>query len=347
MALQSYTLAELAERVGARLVGDADHIVMSVARLDEAGPAQLAFCTGDRNLPNLRNARAGAVLLREPHLSDCPVNALVVPDPYWAYAVLATLLHPRVAESPGVHPSAVVSTGAHLGENVHIAPNVVVGPGAVIEPGCEIGAGSYVGREAIVGEGSILGPGVVLGDRCRLGQRGILHPGVVIGADGFGFAPSGTDWKKVPQLGAVELGDDVEVGANSTIDRGALENTVIGDGVKLDNMVHIAHNVRIGAHTVIAACTAIAGSTTIGEHCSIGGQCAITGHIEICAGVTLLGMTGISNSIREPGVYASALPARPVQIWRRNVARVMNLEELNKRVRALEKQLEKVHGVSH
>lgn len=347
MVLQSFSLAELAERVQARLVGDAEQKVVSVAPLDVAGPSQLAFCTLDRYLPRLRETRAGAVLLREPHLAHCPVNALVVADPYSAYAELATLLHPRVPHTPEIHASVVVGSGAHIGDGVYIAPNAVIGPGAVIESGCEIGAGSCVGQEAVVGEGSILGPRVVLGDRCRLGRRGILHAGAVIGADGFGFAPGGTGWKKVPQLGAVYLGEDVEVGANTTIDRGALENTVIGDGVKLDNLVHIAHNVHIGAHTVIAGCTAVAGSTIIGAHCVIGGQCAITGHIEICDGVTLLGMTGISNSIREPGVYASPLPARPVQAWRRNVARVMNLEELHKRVRELEKQMEDSGRISH
>ncbi|MCH8551145.1 MAG: UDP-3-O-(3-hydroxymyristoyl)glucosamine N-acyltransferase [Natronospirillum sp.] len=338
MPPKTYTLADLAERVGAQLIGDAEQRVHSVARLDRAEPDQLAFCTSDRYLDLLKDTRACAVLLREQHASHCPVSTLIVADPYFAYAELANLLHPRVQYARTVAESAVVDPTAQIGEDVYIGAAAVISAGAIIEPGCEVGPGAFVGRDAFVGAGSILAGQVYVGDQCHIGARAILHAGVVIGSDGFGFAPGKAGWKKVPQLGNVQVGDDVEIGANTTIDRGALEDTIIGDGVKLDNLVHIAHNVRIGPHTAIAGGTAIAGSTTIGARCVIAGQCAINGHIEICDEVTIMGMTGVANSIKEPGAYASGLPARAVQGWRRNVARVMKLDDLYARVRALEKQ---------
>jgi UDP-3-O-[3-hydroxymyristoyl] glucosamine N-acyltransferase len=277
-------------------------------------------------------------LLKEASLAHCKVPALVVADPYLAYAQLAQILHPEPQPHWGIHPTAVIDPSAEIAPEVAIGPHVTVGARTRIAPGCVLDAGVVVGVEVVLGDDCHLGARSVVGDCCILGARCRLHAGAVVGSDGFGFAPGPDGWAKVPQLGRVVMGDDVDLGANVTIDRGALEDTVIGNGVKLDNMVHIAHNVKIGAHTVIAGCTVVAGSVTIGERCVFGGQAAINGHIDICDGVTILGMTGVSNSITDPGVYASPLPAKPVRDWRRMVARLVNIEGLAHRVKALEKR---------
>lgn len=310
----------------------------SVAGLAHAKPHQLSFCTGSAHHDDLSQTQAGLVVLKAESLPHCSVPALVVDDPYYTFAVLAQKLHPEPKPGAGIHPSAVVDPSAVIGANVSIGPHVTVGRHTRVGADCVLEAGVVVGSEVILGSGCHLGPRAVVGDRCVMGDRCRLHAGAVVGSDGFGFAPGVAGWAKVPQLGRVVMGNDVDLGANVTIDRGALEDTVIGDGVKLDNMVHIAHNVKIGAHTVIAGCTVVAGSVVIGERCVFGGQAAINGHIEICDGVTILGMTGVSNSITEPGVYASPLPAKPVRDWRRMVARLVNIEGLAQRVKQLEKQ---------
>lgn len=339
MTAKEYTLTELAERVGAQLRGEQSKRLHSVAPLNKAGPEQLAFCTSNRYLDQLKSTRAGAVLLNQEHAELCPVPALIVKDPYYAYAELANLLHPRAKPEPGVHPTAVVSEQAVIGKGVSIGPGAIVSEGCRIGEGTEIGAGAFLGTGVTLGPDCWLAPGVRIMEGCRIGERVLLHPGVVIGADGFGIAPGPKGWRKVPQLGIVAIGNDVEIGANSTVDRGALEDTVIEDGVKLDNLVHIAHNVRIGSNTAIAGCTVVAGSSTIGKNCILGGQSAITGHINICDGVTIMGMTGVTNSISEPGVYSSPIPARPVKAWRKNVVRFMQLDEIFRRLKAVEKHL--------
>lgn len=335
---QSFSLAALADRVAAKVVGSASVQISAVGQLEAAQPHQLSFCTGAAHHTALAHTQAGAVLLREESLPHCAVPALVVADPYYAFAQLAQMLHPELKPAEGVHPSAVIDPSAVIAPEVSIGPHVTVGAGTQIGPGCVLEAGVVVGAEVTLGPDCHLGPRAVVGDRCLLGARCRLHAGAVVGSDGFGFAPGAAGWAKVPQLGRVVMGDDVDLGANVTIDRGALEDTVIGHGVKLDNMVHIAHNVKIGAHTVIAGCTVVAGSVVIGERCVFGGQAAINGHIEICDGVTILGMTGVSNSITEPGIYASPLPAKPVRDWRRMVARLVNIESLAHRVKQLEKR---------
>lgn len=336
----SFSLADLAQRIDARLVGGSDVRIDSVAQLEQAQPHQLSFCTGSAHHAALAQTQAGAVLLQEQSLPHCQVPALIVQNPYLAFAQLAQLLHPEARPEPGIHPTAVIDPSAQIGAQVSIGPHATVGADCVIAAGCVLEAGVVLGMAVSLGEGCHLGPRAVVGDRCVMGARCRLHAGAVVGSDGFGFAPGPEGWAKVPQLGRVVMGDDVDLGANVTIDRGALEDTVIGNGVKLDNMVHIAHNVKIGAHTVIAGCTVVAGSVVIGERCVFGGQAAINGHIEICDGVTILGMTGVSNSITEPGVYASPLPAKPVRDWRRMVARLVNIESLAQRVKQLEKRSE-------
>lgn len=340
MAGIRFTLHQLAELVDAQVIGDDQTTLSGVAKLESAGPEHLAFCTGSRYLNQLKQTRAGAVLLKKEHADYCPVPALIVDDPYYAYAVLAHRLCPRPRGEPGVHPAAVVGENVVLEEGVSIGPGAFIGHRAHIGRDTDIGAGAFVGADAVVGADSRLAPGAHLGDGCSVGERTLLHAGVVIGADGFGFAPHAGLWQKVPQLGAVRIGNDVEIGANSTIDRGALEDTVVEDGVKLDNLVHIGHNSHIGAHTAIAGCTVVAGSTIIGKHCVIGGQSAITGHIEICDGVTVMGMTSVTGSIREPGVYSSPIPARPVKEWRRNAVRFTQLDDIFRRVGSLERHFE-------
>ncbi len=333
------TLSELAALVGAELRGDDATRITGVAALGQAGPEQIGFYASTRYREQLAATRAGAVLVKKEHADACPVNALVVDDPYHAYARIACQLHPRERTAPGVHPTAAVAADAVLADDVSVGPQAVIESGARIGRGSEIGPGCVVSRDVLLGENCWLAAGVRLYPGCSVGDNAILHSGVVIGADGFGFAPGPGGWQKVPQLGTVRIGNDVEIGANSTVDRGALADTVIGDGVKIDNLVHIAHNVQVGAHTVIAGCTVVAGSTTIGSWCVIGGQSAITGHIEITDGVTISGMTGVTKSLDKKGVYASPLPAQPVRQWRKNTVRFTQLEELFQRLKTLEKAL--------
>lgn len=336
----SVTLRELAELVGAEVVGDEQRAVSRVAPLAEADGAAVAYCADKRYLPELRRTHAGAVLLRDEHAEACPVAALLVDNPYYAYAAVAQHLHPPHRPAAGVHAAAVVAEEAHLGAGVSIGPHAVIEAGAVLEAGAVVAAGAYVGSGARVGADSWVGMHAVLADGCVLGARVLLHPGVVIGADGFGFAPGpeGAGWRKVPQLGAVRIGDDVEIGANTTVDRGAQVDTVIEAGVKLDDQVHIAHNCRVGERTVIAGGTVLGGSVRLGAGCMIGGQAAITDHVEIADGVVLMGMTGVTGSIRAAGAYGSPPPMQPLRQWRRNTARITRLDELFRRVQALEAQ---------
>lgn len=334
------SLKELAVHAGAELIGDDSKMVSGVAQLDQAQADQLAFCTSSRYLKQLENSKAGAVVVKKEYAKHCRTAALIVDNPYFVYAKLATLLHPQPNIPAGIAPNAVVSGDAVLEGGVSVGPGAHIAPGARIGADTKVGAGVFIGVNAVIGAQCRIAPGAYIGDGCRVGSNVILMPGVVIGADGFGFAPGEGYWQKVPQLGIVNIGDDVEIGANSTVDRGALGDTVIEEGVKLDNLVHIAHNVHLGAHTVIAGCTVVAGSTTIGRHCVIGGQSAITGHIEITDGVTVMGMTSVTGSIKQAGVYSSPLPARPVNQWRKNAVRFTQLDELFRRLSALERSVE-------
>jgi UDP-3-O-[3-hydroxymyristoyl] glucosamine N-acyltransferase len=330
-------LAELAVRFGCELQGNPDALVERVATLQEAAPGSLAFLANPRYRRYLAATRASAVVLDAAAAAECPVPALVARNPYATYARIAQLLYPAPGFVPGRHPSAVVESGATVdpsawvGAHVYIAAGVHVGPGASVGPASVLLEGASVGQETrLVGR-------VTLCEGVRIGRRCLLHPGVVIGADGFGQAPDAGQYVKVPQVGSVVLGDDVEVGANTTIDRGAIDDTVIGDGVKIDNQVQIGHNVHVGEHTVIAGCAGISGSTTIGRRCMIGGMVGIAGHLEVCDDVAITGRTLVSASIRQPGVYSSALPFDEARRFRRNSARFQKLDELARRVRRLER----------
>ncbi|KAB7627925.1 UDP-3-O-(3-hydroxymyristoyl)glucosamine N-acyltransferase [Alkalilimnicola sp. S0819] len=334
----SITAAELARRLGAELRGDGAVCLDHVAPLREAGPGGLSFLANSRYRAQLAGTGAAAVLLREQDAEACPVTAIVCADPYLAYARAAQQLYPPRPAEPGVHPSAWVDPSAQLGEGVSVGPQACVEAGAVLGEGVLIGPGCMVGRNVRIGAHSRLVASVSVGDDCRLGERVLLHPGVVIGADGFGFANDAGRWEKIPQVGAVELGDDVEIGANTCVDRGALSNTVLEEGVKLDNLIQIGHNVRIGAHTAVAAHTAIAGSADIGRHCMIAGCVGIAGHLSICDEVQITAMSMVIHSISEPGVYSSGTQVTPNAQWRRNAVRFNQLDDMARRLRALEKR---------
>jgi len=323
----SIALGELAVRFGCALRGDPQRHVDHVAPLDAADPSALCFLANARLAAQLAGTRAGAVVLSAASEAACPAAALISPNPHVLFARIAALLHPAPPPLAGVHPSAVVHADAHVDPSAEIAALTVVAAGAHIGARCRIGPGCIIGEHAQVGPDGRLAARVTLAQGVHIGARALIHPGVVIGADGFGLAREQGRWLKVPQVGSVRIGDDVEIGANTTIDRGAIADTVIGDGVKLDNLIQVGHNVHIGAHTAIAACTGISGSTRIGERCMIGGGVGFAGHIEICDDVIIAGMSTVTHTIREPGTYGSLIPAEPMRQWKRAVARLKRLAE--------------------
>ena len=333
-------LSELAERLGARLQGDGACRIERIATLDKAGKGDIGFITHPRYRKQLQTTQAEAVILSEADLDDYSGNALVVANPYLAYARVATWLNPRPAAPAGVHSSAVVDATAQIDPSASIAALSVIGAGVRIAADCEIGPGCVLEADVSLGAETQLVANVTLCHGTRLGERVLVHPGAVIGADGFGLANDRGRWVKIPQLGRVVIGNDVEIGANTTIDRGAIEDTVIADGVKIDNLVQIAHNVRIGAHSAIAGCAGIAGSSVIGEHCAIGGGVGIVGHSEIADNVTVTAMSLVSQSVSEPGVYSSGTPLEENAKWHRNYVRYKQLDDMARRLKQLEKRFD-------
>lgn len=332
-----YTLGDIAEQIGAQLFGDASTVIHGIGTLEKAGQGEISFLSNRRYAGLLKNTGATAVILNADDQPICPVDSLVVENPYLAFALASRLLYPDKDIIPGIDPSVSYDQTAQIHPDSYIGPHVTIGAGSVILAGVYIGAGCTIGNNVKIGTDTRISPNVVMYDDVQIGERCILHSGVVIGADGFGIANDKGRWVKIPQVGSVIIGNDVEIGANTTIDRGALENTIVADGVKIDNQVQIGHNVHIGTDTAIAGCVAIAGSTYIGKRCMIGGACGISGHIEICDDVVLMGMTGVANSIKEPGVYGSGIPAMDVKLWRKNIAVFKQLFMLNSRVRKIEK----------
>lgn len=333
---QAYTLNELAERFGGEIHGSADARVDRVAPLHSAAPGAISFFANTRYRAALRSTAASAVILSPENVDDCPVSALVCANPYATYARLAALFMRHPEAVPGIHSSAVVDPSARVDETASIGPLTVVEAGARIGAGVALGPGCIVGQDCVVGAGSRFVSRVTLCRGVEIGERVLIHPGVVIGADGFGIAKEGDIWIKVPQLGSVRVGNDAEIGANTTIDRGALEDTVIGDDVRLDNQIQIAHNVVIGAHTAIAGCSAVAGSATIGAHCLIAGGVGILGHLSVADHVQITAMSLVTRSITESGVYSSGTPLQPNREWLRNAVQLRHLDELARRVRKLE-----------
>jgi UDP-3-O-[3-hydroxymyristoyl] glucosamine N-acyltransferase len=331
------TLGELAVRFGLELRGDPGVPLERVATLANAGPGDLSFLANPRYRAQLSATHAAAVIVNAAAAPECPVPALVSDNPYAAYARIAALLYPAPALVPGVHASAVVAAGARVDATAQVGPQCVIGADVSIGPRAFIGPHCIIEPGVRIAEDVRLVARVTLGAGVEIGARAVLQPGAVIGGDGFGFAPERRGWVKVPQVGTVRVGADVEIGANTTIDRGAIEDTVIEEGAKLDNLIMIAHNVRIGAHTAIAACTGISGSTTVGARCMIGGHCGFAGHINIADDVVITGYSMISRSIERAGVYSSGIPFEEARTWRRLVARFKRLPLLEGRLRKLER----------
>lgn len=336
------TLAELARRFHGRVRGNPDQPIERVSALERAGPRDIAFVAGKKYLPQLALTRAGAVILTAADAERYAGNALLVDEPHLCFALVANLLHPAPPPTPGVHPSARVDPSARIAPTACVGPNCVIEAGATLGERVYLGPGCLIGRDSVVGDGTRLIARVAVLHECVLGGNGLLHPGAVIGSDGFGYARDGVRWLKIPQIGRAVLGDDVEVGANTTIDRGALADTVIGDGVKLDNQIQIAHNVRIGEHTAVAGCVGIAGSAVIGRRCTIGGHTGILGHLEIADDVHITAGSLVTGSITQPGTYSSSLKVEPVEQWRRNAARLRHLDELARRLRHIEDTVEQL-----
>lgn len=327
---------ELAERFGLLLRGDSARLISGVGTLATAAAGELSFLANPKYRSQLAGTRAGLVVVRERDADGYAGDVLIAPDPYVAFARIAALFEPAAVQAAGIHPSAVVHPDAYVDPGATIGPHVVIGAGSRIEAGAVVGPGCMVGEDCVVGADSVLVARVTLVRRVTLGRRVRAHPGAVLGADGFGLALARDEgephWIKVPQLGGVRVGDDCEIGANTTIDRGALEDTVLEHDVRLDNQIQIAHNVHVGAHTAMAGCVAVAGSTRIGRYCMIGGAAGIAGHLEICDRVVVTAMTLVTHSIREPGEYSSGTPLMDSRSWRRNAVRFKQLDALARRV---------------
>jgi len=333
-----YTLGELADRLDLALSGDAQRHITGLAALPEAGAGDLAFIADRKYLQQLARTRAGAVILHPRFAEQCPVDYLTCELPYLAFARASQLFDNSPRQAPGVHPGATVSPDAQLDASVSIGPHAVVEPGAVIAPGVVIGAGAYLGHNSRLGEGTRVFPSVVIYHDVHLGRNCVVHSQAVLGADGFGFARAEQGWEKIRQLGGVRIGDRVEIGAGTTVDRGTLGHTVIEDGVIIDNQVQVAHNCRIGENTAIAGCSGLAGSTVIGANCTLAGGVGVVGHVEICDNVHVTGMSMVTRSITEPGSYSSGTPMSPTRDWKRNAVRFSQLESIQRRLAAIERR---------
>jgi len=336
---KSFSLREIAGEFGGDIVGDPDIRVRRVATLASAGSDTITFVANERYLPHLDNSHAAAVILSQAMRGATEKPRIVCANPYAYFAQVSQLFNPPRYARPGVHETAVIDGSAVVAGDVEVGPLVSIGRNSSIGARSLVGAGSVIGEEVIVGEEVRIHGNVTIYDGCVIGNRVILHSGVVIGADGFGIAWAQDRWLKVPQIGRVVIGDDVEVGANTTIDRGAIDDTVIEEGVKLDNQIQIAHNVRIGAHTAIAACAGVAGSAKIGRCCRIGGASGIAGHLTIADHVEISTHTLITKSIDKPGVYTGAYPFDTNREWRKNAVQLRHLGDLADRIRALEESL--------
>lgn len=327
-----FRLGELAARFGLELIGDGERWIEGVGTLSHATAQQISFLANPRYRSELASTRAAAVVIAKADAEFAQGDVLLSRNPYADFARISQCFERRAAVPPGIHPSAVVATGARVAASASIGPLCVIDGNAEIEAGAEIGPGCLIGPGCVVGAQSRLVGRVTLVERVRLGQRVLIHPGAVLGADGFGLAMDAGHWLKVPQLGGVVIGDDCEIGANTTIDRGAMEDTVLEEDVRLDNQIQIGHNVFIGAHTAIAGCAAIAGSARVGRNCLIGGAAGIIGHIEIADRVVVGAMSLVTHSLREPGEYCSGTPIQEKREWRKNAARFRHLDELARKI---------------
>jgi len=332
------SLGDLATRFGCELIGDPDITVSGVASLSNASPDSLTFLSNSAFKEQLSSTKAAAVILRPDDAVDAPVAVFLHDDPYACYARMAAVVCPPPAYQPGIHTSAAVYPTATLAETAHLAPNVVIGERSVVGENVYIGPGCVIGPDCSIGDDCRFIANATLARAVRMGKRGILHPGVVLGSDGFGNAMTPEGWIKVPQLGGLVIGDDVEIGTNTAVDCGAIGDSVIEDGVRIDNLCHIAHNVRIGAHTAIAGMVGIAGSSTIGKRCMIAGMAGVTGHVTVCDDVMIMGTAVVTKSITEPGTYSAMFPAEPAKDWAKKVAKFRRIDALTARVKKLEQE---------
>jgi UDP-3-O-[3-hydroxymyristoyl] glucosamine N-acyltransferase len=341
---KSYRLGEITGKFGGELIGDPAIRVSQVATLDAAGPADIVFISQARYLGQLLQTKAGAAILGADAPEATAIARIVCANPYAYFAKVSALFNPPAAAVAGVHKSAVVDKSARVDKTAAVAAAAVIGKRVRIGKRVQVGPGCFVGDDTSIGDDSVLHANVSVYHACRLGARCIVHAGAVIGSDGFGNAREDGVWKKIPQIGSVEIGDDVEIGANTTIDRGTLDDTIIGEGVKLDNQIQIAHNVKIGAHTAIAACVGIAGSATIGRNCALGGAAMIYGHITIADNISISAGTLVMKSLAQPGTYTGVYPFSTHQRWLKNAAQLRNLDDLAERVHGLELRLGKDKG---
>lgn len=332
-------LGLLAEKTGAILQGSPDVEINGLGTIARASKGQITFLASTKYAHYLENTEASAVVLSSQEASRTRLPALIVPDPKLTFAQIAHLLYPFTSVSVGKHPSAIIGEGCEIHPEAHIGPHCVIGDRVKIGRHVILQAACYVGNDVEIGEGTLLYPQVTVYHGCQIGRDCTIHSGAVIGSDGFGFAKCGAHWLKVPQVGAVKIGDRVEIGANTTIDRGAIEDTEIGNDVILDNLIQIAHNVKIGEGTAIAAAVSIAGSTEIGKHCQLGGASCIVGHLSIADHVNLVGSSNVGQSITKAGTYASGLTVNDIKIWKRNLVRFHQLDEMAKRLKEVEKKL--------
>ncbi|MBU2886981.1 UDP-3-O-(3-hydroxymyristoyl)glucosamine N-acyltransferase [Gilvimarinus agarilyticus] len=341
--MTSYTLREIADALSARLEGNAGLLITGIAGLGRAENDQVSFLAQSRFRSLLADCNAGAVILGEADAHLFAGNKLIVDDPYFAYATLSHLFDKSLTHNPGVHPSAVVAESAQVDSSAEVGPNVVIGERVVIESGVKLGPGVVIGAGAHIGDGSRILANVSIYHDVIIGHSCVIHSNTVIGSDGFGYAPDRVQggWRKIHQLGSVQIGNRVEIGASTAIDRGALNDTVIGNGVIIDNQVHIAHNCVIGDNTAIAGNCGFAGSTVVGKNCTFAGAVGVAGHLEITDNVHISGMTMVTKSILEPGSYSSGTSAMPSREWRKNAVRFNQLNDLASRVKALENNNDK------
>ncbi len=337
----SMKLTELAQQLNTQVQGDGNIIITGVASLPSATPEKIAFLSNSRYREQLATCRAGAVVLTQADLPYCKAAAIVVKNPYLAYARVAQIMDTTPSPAQDIAQSAVIAPDVKLGNGVSVGANAVIESGVVLGNNVVIGAGCFIGKNATIGAGSRLWANVTVYHEVAIGQFCLIHSGTVIGADGFGYANDAGNWVKIPQLGTVKIGDHVEIGACTTIDRGALDDTIIGNGVIIDNQCQIAHNVTIGENTAIAGGVIMAGSLKIGRYCMIGGASVINGHMEICDKVTITGMGMVMRPLTEPGIYSSGIPLQPNKVWRKTAALVMNINEINRRLKAVEREIEK------
>ncbi|WP_154222158.1 UDP-3-O-(3-hydroxymyristoyl)glucosamine N-acyltransferase [Marinicella rhabdoformis] len=333
------SLAQIAASLELDFRGDGDYMLSSVGTLAASQPDQISFLANTKYTDQLRNTQAGAVILTTQDAVDYEGNVLLAPDAYVAFAKVAQLFAQADKKPANIHQQTAIDATVNLGVGVGVGAFSVIGPGCQIGAGCQIENNVTIAEGVILGDDCVIKSGVTVEAGCHLGDRVVIHPGAVIGADGFGLARDTKGWIKIPQTGVVIIGDDCEIGANTTVDCGAIENTVLGKDVRLDNQIQIGHNVHIGDHTVIAGCTAVAGSTQIGKNCLIGGGVGIVGHIKICDEVIVQAMSLVTHSIKKKGNYSAASPLQETKNWRKNAVRFRQLDQLARKVNQIEKKI--------